>query len=193
MKDRILLIRTGGTIDAEPYDPKSPPAIVATLKGQASLVFPTIKTLPNHKKVDGLTWGKWEEERFVKDSQLFTPEDIKSLADTIKGNERDYFILTHGTDAMMKNAELLQQELKGRDKVVVIVGAMVPLSMEEKQHSDGADALHFALDHITEQPSGVHIVGTDSKTVKWGFFDPSQVQKDRPASLTKSVFTLAPR
>ncbi len=193
MQERILLIRTGGTIDAEPYeDPKSPPDYVTTLSAESSLLFSTVETLPNHENVDGFVWGRWEEGRFVKDSQLFTPEDIEALANIIKQHGNGYFILTHGTDAMAKNAKLLQQQLQGSNKVVAFVGAMVPLSMHQRHASDGVDALSFALKHISECPSGVHLVGRDSATERWGFFDPAHIQKDRHASLERLVFSLQP-
>jgi L-asparaginase/Glu-tRNA(Gln) amidotransferase subunit D len=194
MESRILLIRTGGTIDAEPYaDPESPPHYVATLSAAASLVFPTVQKLPNHDRVDGFTWAAQQEGQFVKDSQLFTAEDVKELASIIKqDNHHDRFILTHGTDAMVKNATLLQQELQGSDKAVVIVGSMVPLSMHDKFGSDAIFFLSYALRHIDECPQGVSLVGTDSETEHLKFFDPSQVQKDRKASLENLIFTLAP-
>lgn len=193
MKDRILLIRTGGTIDAESYDnPKSPPAFVNTLSAEASLLFSTVETLPHHEKVDGFTWAARQEGRFVKDSQLFTSEDIDALAEIIKQHRNGYFILTHGTDAMVKNATRLQQKLQDSDKVVAFVGAMVPLSMHQKHASDGVNALSFAIEQIAECKPGVHIVGTDSATGQWGFFNPAQVQKDRDSSLEKLVFTLQP-
>jgi L-asparaginase/Glu-tRNA(Gln) amidotransferase subunit D len=191
MNNCILLMRTGGTIDAEPYnDPKSPPSVVKTLKGENSLIMSTVSKLPNHENVDGLTWDKCEEIRFVKDSQLFEPDDIKSLSEIISSDRRRYFILTHGTDAMTKNAALLQQELRGTRKIIALVGSMVPLSMAPKYVSDGVEALRFAILNIVGQSPGVHIVGVDSKTEDWEFFRPGLAKKDRTASSTKLVFTL---
>jgi L-asparaginase/Glu-tRNA(Gln) amidotransferase subunit D len=193
MKDRLLLIRTGGTIDGEPYaDPKSPPSLLDTLKGADSLIVPTVKTLPHHERVDFLTWGNVEEDRFVKDSQLYTPEDIKALARIIESDPHTHFILTHGTVVMVKNAQWLQQELQGCGKVMAMVGAMTPLSMAAQYGSDGIDALRFALEHTNELTTGVHIVGTGLRTKKWGFFNPAEVQKDNAASLARMVFTLGP-
>lgn len=193
MNERVLLIRTGGTIDAEPYaDPKHPPQYVSTLKDADSLIMPTIAQLPNHKNVDGFSWGAWQENRFVKDSQLFTEEDINALASIIKNDTHNMFIITHGTDAMTKNALLLQEKLAGCNKTIVFAGAMVPLSMHTKHNSDGIDSLRFALEHIQPKSAGVYVVGRDSHTKRLEFFNPADVEKDRDASLASSQFTLKP-
>jgi len=190
MKNRILLIRTGGTIDAEPCDdPRAPPPVVTTLRPEDSRLLPTVAALPGHEKVDALPWTAREENRFVSDSQLFTPGDIRALAGIIKSKVYRYFILTHGTDGMVMNATRLQAELRGEDKVVVFAGAMVPLAMPE---SDGVEALRFSIAHIAEQPPGVYIAGTDAAGA-WRFFDPAMVQKDRETSVKRLVFTLAAR
>jgi L-asparaginase/Glu-tRNA(Gln) amidotransferase subunit D len=195
MNQRILLIRTGGTIDSAPYDdPRNPPPIVTTLKGADSLVMPTVATLPNHEYVDGFSWGRWDEDIFVKDSQKFTPQDIMALAEMIRKDEdHDFFILTHGTDAMAQNAAALQRELAGTGKVVLFTGAMVPLSMHDKHGSDAPESLRFTLEHIFDQPPGVQIVGRDAQTKRLGFFDPSTVEKDREESRSSLNFTLKGR
>ncbi len=193
MDNRILLIRTGGTIDSEPYaDPKNPPKFVDTLKGDKSLIMPAVASMPNHKNVDGFTWGRWEEDRFVKDSQLFTPDDIQALAKLIKEDDHRFFVITHGTDAMVKNSTALQAELGDGDKVVVFAGAMVPLSMHRKHESDGVETLRYTLANIATQPAGVYIAARDTGTKRMGFFDPQKVEKDRKASLENSRFIVGP-
>ena len=170
MDDRILVIRAGGTIDSEAYDdPYHPPEFVKTLKGDDSLILRTIAQLPGSDRVDGMSWGKWDEDRFVKDSQKFTKADIDALAEIIKKDSRRYFVLTHGTDAMAK---------------------MVPLSMAQQHPSDAVDALRFTLAHIGEQGPDVHLVGRDSATKRLTFFDPRTVEKNRTESLAKLQFTL---
>jgi L-asparaginase/Glu-tRNA(Gln) amidotransferase subunit D len=195
MEDRILLIRTGGTIDAQAYDdPKNPPKYVDTLKGDNSVLMEAVKTLPNYEKVDGYSWGRWSEYRFVKDSQLFEPDDIKELATIIKEDDRKFFIITHGTDAMVRNAEILKKELEGTDKVVAFVGAMVPLSMAEKHGGDGKDALSFAIENIQKQESGVYIVSRDKESSRvLKFHDPDKVTKSHTDSVEKSRFITTER
>jgi L-asparaginase/Glu-tRNA(Gln) amidotransferase subunit D len=192
MDERILLIQTGGTFDSEPYaDPRNPPEFVATLKGADSLMMPTINTLPNHEYIDGFTWGTSQEDRFIKDSKYFTPDDIDYLADIIRHDDNHrLFVITHGTDAMVKNAMMLQETLADTDKVVVFAGAMVPLSMHKKYESDGVNALRFSLEHIASQKSGVYVLGCDAHTKRMTFFDPHEVQKDREKSIEDLRFTL---
>ncbi len=199
--NRILLIRTGGTIDAEPYpDPKEPPQFITPLPAAESLIMDTVKGLPNADKVDGLTWVDWQERKFVKDSQKFEPEDIQALADIIKADHRKYFVLTHGTDGMVKNASALQEALKGTDKVVAFTGAMVPLAMEGKNdpagnkiHSDGVSMLQFTLQNIESQKSGVYVVARNAHTRQSQFFAPQTVQKDKESSKADLTFTVQSR
>ncbi len=194
MEDRILLIRTGGTIDSEAYaDPKSPPPLVSTLKGTDSLIMPLVHQLPNHDKVDEMVWSTRQEDLLVKDSQEFTPEDMSALADIIRQDKHRYIVMTHGTDAMVRNAEMLQERLKGTDKVVVMTGAMTPLSMHKQHESDGMDALRFSLQHVMGKESGVYVVGRDEHTQRLGFADPSTVEKNRVISKETSAFTFQPR
>ncbi len=193
MQDRILLIRTGGTIDAQPYDDVNyAPDFVTTLKDGDSLVMPTIRALANHALVDEYHCGKWEEGMFVKDSDLFTPQNVLALAHIIKKDERNFFILTHGTDAMAKNAAFLQKLLDGSGKTVAFTGAMVPLSMQHQHPSDGIAGLAYTIDNIAAQPPGVYIVGRATETGELGFFNPSKVHKDWARSRETLNFTLAP-
>ena len=201
-ENRILLIRTGGTIDAEPYpDPKNPPQFITPLPPSQSLLMDTVTKLPNADKVDGLTWVDWQEKQFVKDSQNFEPKDIQALADIIKADHRKYFVLTHGTDGMAKNAAALKEALKGTDKVVAFTGAMVPLSMEGKNdpagneiHSDGVAMLQYTLQNIESQKNpGVYVVGRNAHTKLSQFFDPQTVQKDKESSKADLTFTVQSR
>jgi L-asparaginase/Glu-tRNA(Gln) amidotransferase subunit D len=191
MYERILLIKTGGTFDSVEYeDPKNPPKYVETLKGENSLILPIINTFRVGEKVDSFVWGEWQEGRFVKDSKLFSDEDIIELAEIIKQDEHNLFVITHGTDAIVKNACLLQEQLEGSGKVVALVGAMVPLSMHDKHISDGVDALKYTLEHIESKSPNVYVVGRDLHSKRLQFFDPTKVQKDRETSLELSAFTL---
>ncbi len=195
MDDRILLIRTGGTIDSVAYDdPYNPPKYVSTLKGEDSLIKDTVALLPNHENVDHFSWLQWPEdpsgkaeERFVKDSQKFTEDDIHELATIIKEDTTHrHFVITHGTDAMALNAMLLQKEMAGTDKVVAFTGAMVPLSMEDKHHSDGIDGLKFTIANLANQPAGVYLAGRDTHSQRLAFFDPAKFEKDHEASKGKA-------
>jgi L-asparaginase/Glu-tRNA(Gln) amidotransferase subunit D len=189
--DRILLIPTGGTIGAASYeDPHNPPPIVTTLKADQSLIDEAVAQLPHGERIDRHGWGT-QEARFVKDSKLFTDDDIEVLAELIRNDSHRLFIITHGTDWMTQNAVKLQTLLRGADKVVVFVGSMVPLSMDKSPDSDGVAGLEFTLKNIDRQPAGVWVAGCDAHTGERAFFDPAVVQKDQKISRESKCFTLA--
>lgn len=192
--DRILLIRTGGTIDSKPYqNPRKPPHYIDTLKGPYSLIMGAVRELEAGDRVDSFSWGQWHENRFVKDSQKFSQPDMNELARIIKKDSRRLFIITHGTDAMANNAAMLKEALKGTDKVVIFTGAMVPLSMAKKHQSDAVPSLEYTLGHIDEQAPGVYLTGRDAKTKRLSIFDPETVTKDKPTSIHDLQFTVRAR
>lgn len=190
---RMLLIRTGGTIDACAYDdPHNPPSIVATLVAEDSLIASTIETIGFKDSVDMFSWGT-RETQFVKDSQLFSEADIEALADVIATADQRHIIITHGTDAMAHNARMLQSALaqRGSDKVVVFTGAMVPLSMQDKHASDGVRALEHAIQNVQALGAGVHVLARDTHSQRLTFFEPQNVEKNKPASKQDLVFTVS--
>lgn len=193
MSFRILLIRTGGTIDSVPYeDPKYPPSFVSTLREKTSLVMNIIRTLPNCEDIDEFTWGI-RESNYVKDSKLYTTHDIYELASIIYNDDRRHFIITHGTDFMIKNAVMLKERLQSNNKVVVFAGAMVPLSMHQKYGSDGVELIRFVCTDIKRQERGVYVAGYDANSKYPDFFDPNMVKKDFSASYENLKFCLHSR
>lgn len=184
----LLLLRTGGTMDAAPYDdPRRPPSLVCVLPRGESLVPAAVASLLPHGTVEERFWNEDEERRFVKDSQLFTEDDMQALAALILRHPQRYVLITHGTDAMARNAAWLRKALKKHDKTVIFVGAMVPLSMQEKS-DDGLAALRFALEHLAHQPPGVWVMGRDAAGNQ-ALFDPETVEKDRGLSLERLSLT----
>lgn len=180
----ILLIRMGGTIDAEPYpDPRNPPVDVTPLHGEKSPVLRVMKSF-DQGKIE--SQAHTDAEKYVKDSKKITQGDLEEVADFIRKDQHRYFIITHGTDAMVDNAAALKGLLRGMDKIVAFTGAMVPLSMHDETSgiaSDGIPALRHTIENIASQPAGVYAVGIDKGTGKYAFLDPEGVRKDRGASL----------
>lgn len=190
--NRILLIRTGGTIDAKPYDdPRNPPEIVDALSTEDSLISGVLKEI-GAENVDQFTWLGDLGSKFVKDSKEFTQRDLEALGRIINGDDHSHFIITHGTDAMVENAKYLKLIL-AQDKTIVFVGAMVPLSMQDRYPSDGIESLRYAIGNISEKGAGVYVIGRESKTKRLGFFDPEKVEKDRESSLQELSLTFQPR
>src|SRR5690349_13382866 len=109
----LLFINAGGTIASGPYDdPYHPPEFVETLKGEQSPIISAVDGL-HLPHVHRLSWLPDREAAYVKDSQLFGPEDIQQLAMLIANAvEFNHFVIGHGTDAMVKNAKALQVALR---------------------------------------------------------------------------------
>jgi L-asparaginase len=143
----ILVITTGGTIDAEPYG--AAPPIMITPRG-ASLVPDALASM-------GLKDRCCFYHYFAKDSKDFNAGDLEFLSRLIREQQYERIIITHGTDAMPENSRALAALLDGVDKKVVFTGAMLPLSQPDAR-SDGFDNLAYAVEHIDQFPSGVSVV-----------------------------------
>jgi len=142
----ILVIMAGGTIDAEPYpDPKHPPVYSTTLK--ESLVPAAMKKLGYECR-----FVQWS----MKDSKEIGAGELQELARLIRDSAEREIIVTHGTDRMPENSRALQELLGGTEKIIVVTGAMMPLS--NGPESDGYANLDYAARHIGAWPPGVHVV-----------------------------------
>lgn len=181
-KPSIVVIMTGGTIDAEPYE--TTPDRVTPL---AHSVIPDVVRKMGYPEnyCDFYPW-------IMKDSQEFTQAEISELADIIRADDRRNFVITHGTDAMKENALLLDGYLKNSKKIVFFVGAMEPLKHGDA--SDGPANLKKALDtigQVKEQVGeGVFIIGRgEIAPGKFGpcMFRPNAVEKDKARKLFVSL------
>lgn len=183
MKNKILLIQTGGTIDAAPYaDPQRPPRITTTLKSNESLIPQTIRKLGYSDIMDIYKYTEKNKNISGKDSKLITKNDIQKLAHIIAKEDYSYFIITHGTDAMAKNAEMLQNQLQNNNKITVFVGAMIPLSMHTQYGSDATENISFTIENIIGQKSGVYMTGYDAEKKSASFYTPQLYEKNFAAS-----------
>jgi L-asparaginase len=147
MPGPILIITTGGTIDAEPYGATIPEMI--TPRG-SSLVPQAVESL-------GLKEVCAFYHYFAKDSKDFKTEDLEFLAQLIREQQYGQVIITHGTDAMPENSRALAALLGDTEKKIIFTGAMLPLSQPDRR-SDGFDNLAFAARNIENFPSGVSVV-----------------------------------
>lgn len=88
-----------------------------------------------------------------KDSLEMEEGDRAQLAAILKADEEDVFVVVHGTDTMDLTAGTLSEHLD--DRVIVLVGAMVPYSIAPTEASMNLGmALGFAA---TQPPAGVYI------------------------------------
>ena len=86
------------------------------------------------------------------DSLDMTAQDRKIILNNCKKTDADKIVITHGTDTMVKTAEILAKEkLK---KTIVLTGAMIPYKFGS---SDGLFNLGSALAFAQTLPHGVYI------------------------------------
>ena len=190
MQEPTLFIRTGGTVDAKAYkNARHPPKVVETLNESESKITAFLATREN---VDLFHWGLCEQ-RFVKDSKKFSEEELAAIAKIIRDDERNYFVISHGTDKMVENAQKLKQLLADSGKTVALMGTMVPFSMDGSPESEAIKALEFTLDTITQCKEGVYIashsINEKTQKAEMVFSDPDTIKKDFETSLRTLRFT----
>ncbi len=163
--NEILILLTGGTIDSYYYPPTE-----TSIPYEQSVIpdFIEDKILPH----DHFTY----ETICMLDSGDITNEIREEILDTIKGTDIKKIMIVHGTTTMQKTSSFLAKSLKGSDKTIILVGAMIPL--KEFAMSDGGFNLGYALGKIQDAPSGVYIAmngrlfpaGTATKNASIGRF-----------------------
>ena len=110
------------------------------------------------------------------DSLEMTDDDRQIIEHNCKKSAHDKIIITHGTDTMVKTAELLAKA-KLDDKTIVLTGAMVPYAFGTS--SDGFFNLGSTLAFVQTLPKGVYISmngrifywNNVKKNRKTGFFE----------------------
>jgi L-asparaginase/Glu-tRNA(Gln) amidotransferase subunit D len=168
----ILVIMSGGTIDAEPYA-ETPNRVTPLSESKVP------KMVADLGYADQCAFYQW----MMKDSQDFSADEICQLAKIIRDSGYKKVMVTHGTDAMVKNAGIVQEELHGTDIDVRFVGAMEPLSHGER--SDGSASLRVALEDLLvgrAREKNVYIVGRGMQQngqLAAAIYDPATTAKDR--------------
>lgn len=142
----INVIMTGGTIDSF-YDPIKITAVVS----KQSFIPQYFEKLQNILK-------PYPEikftEVFMKDSRDITEKDRDQILKAVEESEAKNIIITHGTYTMPETARFLKEKLKG-DKVVVLVGSMIPL--KDFDFSDAPFNLGFAVAQVQTLSAGVYV------------------------------------
>ena len=200
--ERKLIIPTGGTMGSKPYDnARFAPYNVETYNHDE--IVDLVRSHVDDSNVDFYDWEQHHEsERLVKDSKLFTEQDLGLLAEIVNRNKQfNMKAILHGTDSVAKNASLFKEiagdDISNRGDVVAFVSSMVPLSMHNKVMDDGTrlqsdakNALKYTLDNMAHQEPGVYVVGRDIHTQRQGFFDPESVEKHWFESKARLEFTV---
>jgi L-asparaginase len=151
MKIRIFCL--GGTIDKIYFDAKSKYEVGAPSIGQilhehdVSLDFEVTALM-------------------AKDSLEMTDEDREQVRAAVAGASEDKFIITHGTDTMVKTAEVLRSI---PNKTIVLTGALSPAIFKD---SDAIFNVGCAIAAAQVASAGVYI------TMNGRVFESDKVVKD---------------
>ncbi len=102
------------------------------------------------------------------DSLDMNDADRQLILENCKKADENKIVITHGTDQMVKTAEVLGKEIK--DKTIILTGAMVPYVFGS---SDGLFNLGCALAFVQSLPHGVYI------TMNGKYFSWDNVRKNK--------------
>jgi len=160
---KIQILTTGGTIDKFYFDRKD----------TFQVGEPQIGQLLREANV---TVEYEIRELLHKDSLELTDEDRALIVAAVRETPCDRFLITHGTDTMLKTAEALQERISG--KVMVLTGAMQPAI---SRTSDAFFNIGFAFCAVQHLPPGAYVAmngrvftpGRARKNVEMGRFEPS--------------------
>lgn len=142
MHMKILFIQTGGSID------KDYPT------GEDDDGYSFVITDPAYKRILNHVKPSFEIETktvLKKDSLDITDDERLTILNVCKEVPNDKIVITHGTDTMLKTAELLSQI---KDKTIVITGAMTP---ELFKNTDADFNLGTAIGGVQVLDPGVYV------------------------------------
>lgn len=154
----IHLIATGGTIDKDAHPLTSSLDFVG---GQVDAALRAAGLDDDQIVVQQL---------FLLDSLDMTPEHREAIANACATSPNSNLIVTHGTDTMNLTARHLSTDPRLSQKVIILTGAMRPLSMRV---TDGQFNLGMAYAAARLLPSGVYIA-MSGEVLPW-----QNLQKDR--------------
>lgn len=144
MTDHIHFILTGGTIE-KAYDP-------VTEKPE----FKNMSVIPDYLAAIVKIYPKVSYETVCQIDSLNMTDDVRaSILDSVERAQAQKIIIVHGTSTMDITARYLVQNLKGRDKTIVLTGAMIPL--KEFAMSDAGFNLGYAVAQVSAQQAGVYV------------------------------------
>ncbi len=141
MKNKILALVTGGTFDKE-YD---------MITGK---LFFKDTHLPDIFKRGRSTLDITVRTLMMVDSLEMSDQDREIVAQNCIKSEFDHIIITHGTDTMVKTAEVIASK-NIESKTIILLGAMIPYTFGVS--SDGFFNLGAALAYVQAKDPGVYI------------------------------------
>jgi len=92
----------------------------------------------------------------LKDSLDMNENDRKAIANACQSTPAKKVLITHGTDTMVETAHYIANSKPAliKQKAIVLVGAMVPLTV---QNSDANFNIGFALGALSTLNAGIYI------------------------------------
>lgn len=139
---KILFLQTGGSID------KDYPS------GEDNDGYSFVITSPAFDRILGYVQPSFDygtQSVLQKDSLDITDEDRNKILRACADSDIDKIVVTHGTDTMLKTAELLRQIT---DKTIVLTGAMTP---ELFKSTDADFNLGTAIGGVAVLSPGVYV------------------------------------
>jgi L-asparaginase len=153
---KIKVLATGGTLDKR-YNPLNGELIFS----QTS-IHELLKQSRNTVEID-------LDVLMLKDSLEMNDADREIVSKACIKSEEKHIVITHGTDTMVESAQTIAKSISA-DKVVVLLGAMVPYQFKQ---SDALFNFGCALTAVQILSPGVYI------TMNGQIFDYREVQKNR--------------
>lgn len=152
----INILITGGTLDKQ-YNP---------LNGSLIFSESVIGVMLQQARI---TQATQLTTLMLKDSLEMDDDDRATITQACCDTEGQKIIITHGTDTMVDTAKAISTSISC-DKVVVLLGAMVPYQFKQ---SDALFNLGCAFTAVQTLPPGIYI------TMNGKVFDYRDVAKDR--------------
>ncbi len=115
----------------------------------------------------------------MMDSLEMQDEDREIISNNCERAESDNIIITHGTDTMVKTAEMLAANTDLSGKTIVLTGAMIPYAFGSS--SDGFFNLGSSLAFVQCLGPGVYIC-MNGKYFEW-----DKVRKNRKTGYFESI------
>lgn len=171
MKKKILALVTGGTFDKE-YN---------LITGE---LFFKDTHLPEMFKRGRSTLDLTVRTLMMIDSLEMTDDDRGIIQHHCECAKEKHILITHGTDTMVKTAEMLAKSDNICNKTIVLTGAMIPYKFG--MSSDGFFNLGSALAFAQSLAPGVYIA------MHGEFFNWNNVRKNRSTGYFERLVTEKP-
>ena len=116
------------------------------------------------------------ETLMMVDSLKMSNTERQYIVDKCKNEKTNNIIITHGTDTMVKTAELIANQIT--DKTIILTGAMIPIKFGS---SDGLFNLGSAMSFVQVLDPGVYI------TMNGRYFNYDNVRKNKKLGIFEKI------